>query len=136
MSNTQKDLFRSFLFIHASVGADIDQLYKEWDAFLAESNQTKPLFASEDGIVIYENDKVCLLSTNNWLTTSVVAPVSPFYGAKDEFKYFSTKMAAEQYILAHKPCLTLKEVTDILYKGGDFAAIISNLAKEKIWPAK
>lgn len=65
-----------------------------------------PLFTTEDGVDIFEGDKFTtvlidklILMDINETANSKILIVHPNY------KYFSTKEAAEQYILMNKPCL-------------------------------
>lgn len=94
-----------------------------------------PAFITEDGCQVYENDKVWLLSTDRWHTVSAKAPKSPFRGDKEQFKYFSTKEVAEEYIVNHKPCFSLFEVISIYDKsrtGPLYTQALRSLAQSKI----
>lgn len=79
------------------------------------SKKKKPLFTTEDGIDIFEGDNLFLLGINNWVITDV-SPCQylskhPFKGAtKTEFKYFSTKQKAKEYIKLNKPYLSFAEL--------------------------
>lgn len=71
----------------------------------------KPLFITEDKVDVFRGGEVCLLSTDNWLISyPVKAPEKPFKGDKNQFKYFSSKEAANEYILYNKPLLSLQEI--------------------------
>lgn len=65
----------------------------------------KPIFTTSDGVDIFEGDSVALLGLNNWaISYPIKAAASPFYGKTgNEFKYFSTKEAAKEYINKNKP---------------------------------
>jgi hypothetical protein len=76
-----------------------------------------PLFVTEDDFQLYEGDKCALLSTDSWLISyPVTAPKNPFCGDNGQFKYFSTKEVAEEYILNHKPLLSLEDVFSVCEK--------------------
>lgn len=101
--------------------------------------QDKPvLFTTEDGVEILEHwgeTKVWLLSTLNWIITGVGVCSNPFKGVTGkEFKYFSTKEAAEQYILENKPCLTLNECKEVMgsYKLWNPIQKLLEIARQKI----
>ena len=78
----------------------------------------EPLFTTEDGVDIFKGDDLFLLGTNTWLCTSI-SPVRdlkchPFKGVTgNEFKYFSTKEKAEEYILMNKPCLSINDILSV-----------------------
>ena len=76
------------------------------------------LFTTEDGIDITDvNDKVWLiLVTKCGLSESNACHVAnnKTY-IKSNFLVYSTKEAAEQYILENKPCLSLKEINECIY---------------------
>lgn len=72
----------------------------------------KVLFTTEDGVNVYKDDFIWLLSLDRWHAVKCAAPENPFYGNLNQFKYFSTKEKAEEYVLMNKPCLSLKEVVD------------------------
>ncbi|MFT6125768.1 MAG: hypothetical protein ACJAVA_000209 [Flavobacteriaceae bacterium] len=80
----------------------------------------KPLFTTEDGIDIFEGDlsgiwvgvKSCQVNQ----TYSNQRLQAPYFTALNEmktnkyYKRFSTKEAAEEYILMNKPCLSLNDI--------------------------
>lgn len=75
----------------------------------------EPLFVTEDGIDVFTND-INIYSVHEGrytirMTTprDALSPVTPNY-----YKYFSTKEAAEEYVVYHKPCLSIKDVKDHL----------------------
>ena len=92
-------------------------------------NVKKSLFTTEDGQPIYKGDKVALLSTDNWLISySVTVTHSPFKGDKNQFKYFSTKEVAEDYVLWNKETLSLNEIKEL----GDIFNHRSNIYFQKL----
>lgn len=72
----------------------------------------KPLFTTEDGVDIYENDKHYRVGEN---LTLFIGHGKRFITAdlENDNKRFSTKEAAEEYILLNKPCLSIKDVQSL-----------------------
>jgi len=69
------------------------------------------LFTTEDGKAVFEGDTVVLLNTDTWLWTSgIKAPSNPLSGDVNQYKYFSTKDAASDYILMNKPLLSVNNI--------------------------
>lgn len=73
----------------------------------------KPLFTTEDGVDIIDGD-ASVWGTNNKsfyepTEVNVLLALQVLKG-NDNFKYFSTKEAAEEYILHTKPCLSINDV--------------------------
>ena len=101
----------------------------------------KVLFTTEDRVERSAGDVAWLLSTNNWRSCPTKVPENgkPFMGATgNEFKYFSSAEAAEQYILENKPCLSMNDVMDIVRTLGDCTtgshnkSYINSMLHEKI----
>jgi hypothetical protein len=69
----------------------------------------KPLFTTEDGVDIYEGDNfyVVLKDLSNIEITKCKASVHSKY---EKYLDFSTKQAAEEYILMNKPCLSINDL--------------------------
>ncbi len=86
----------------------------------------QPLFTTEDGVDIYEGDKIYSIESSlNEINEKIAGiykhsthnhPVEHWY---NDDKYFSTKDAAKQYILMNKPCLSIKEIAPIIGKVND-----------------
>lgn len=91
-----------------------------------------PLFTTEDGKPVYEGDECWFVSERAWLWTKVQAPKYPFYGANNEFKYFSTEDAAREWVLMNKPCLSVKDFIDKFTPTPWTETQIKELAKSKI----
>jgi len=78
-----------------------------------------PLFTTEDGVDIYDsNHKLFEVILSNFhlnLDIPLTTCNDSFDKRKDGFpsKVFSTKEAAEEYILWNKPCISLKDVASI-----------------------
>jgi len=74
----------------------------------------QPLFTTEDGIDIYKGDKFWFVNNiynGHYNLCTATAGKNKVESTKVEgILDFSTKEAAEEYILMNKPCLSLKEV--------------------------
>ena len=68
----------------------------------------QPLFTTEDGVDIFENDSYYVATKEFYILQHVKAN----YGSGTSLiaKYFSTKEKAEEYILLNKPCLSLNDI--------------------------
>ena len=80
------------------------------------------LFTSEDGVEIKEGDDYYTVFYKNYEGRAAFKDIhGPFFTVKESLaedrnkrlKFFSTKEAAEEYILYNKPCLSLKDVASI-----------------------
>ena len=64
------------------------------------------MFTTEDGVDIFKGDKIYSHSQfklwEHIVEDNDIAPI----------KWFSTKEAAEEYIILNKPCLSVKEIID------------------------
>lgn len=85
----------------------------------------KPLFTTEDGVEKFEGDlfvpvNVSVDDADNYTIRGLNSEAKPYNtkiqeeARKNGVLWFSTKEAAEEYILMNKPCLSVKEVVDIL----------------------
>lgn len=99
----------------------------------------QPLFRTEDGVDIFEGDKVYYCNKDYKLYNSK-ADTKFHNGENKNYKYFSTKETAEKYILENKPCLSIKDVLKLdeeINNGKTFSNYISRgmlykLVKNKI----
>lgn len=76
----------------------------------------QPLFTTEDNINVFENDKIWLMSiiddkynSLSWKPT-LSGPIFKGCIPTNNIKWFSTKEAAEEYILMNKPCLSFASI--------------------------
>ena len=84
----------------------------------------QPLFTTEDGVDIFEGDN--LYSIDNMLNIKKHLLFNARYDDNtllnnriffnSDYKHFSTKEKAEEYILYNKPLLTLKDIEELLCK--------------------
>lgn len=85
-------------------------------SYLYESEKIKqPLCKSADGLDIYEDDSVVCLDKNDWITRNENYKFQPRDVKDENYLFFSTKEAADKYILMNKPCLSINDVIDNLH---------------------
>lgn len=98
-----------------------------------KENKPKKLFTTEDGIDIFEDDNYQSVLINGFIFKGEFTAKYPNNGnfTSSACKTFSTKEAAEEYILMNKPCLSINDVMAELNKPQSNTYIIKNL-KEKI----
>ena len=68
------------------------------------------LFTTEDGVDIFKGDNITSVNLDSlkiYATTHINTGESLNYG---NYKHFSTKEAAEEYILLNKPCLSINDI--------------------------
>jgi hypothetical protein len=72
----------------------------------------KPLFTTEDGVGIFEEDKFYVLVTpfNDKNKTNICEQTASSYYRDCKLLTFFTKEKAEEYILMNKPCLSLNDI--------------------------
>ena len=130
------------------VSLDMITLYQ--DKILLQANHTtwklsinldkgekikKPVFTTEDGIDIYENSKNPNETVKLYLITKGSFTIQLYHksikaGFGKNVLYFSTKEAAEEYVLMNKPCLSLNDVGKI-YKTANISMNEYNSKKSK-----
>ena len=99
-----------------------------------------PLFTSEDGVDIFEGDK--LYSIDNRFNIKKHHLFNARYDDKtllnnrrffnSEYKHFSTKEKAEEYILLNKPCLSYKDIETIITTSSKMRIDLLRRVKDKI----
>ena len=92
----------------------------------------KPLFTTEDGVDIFEGDEFVITSNFKLEMYRGI----PFIADKattvlNNRKYFSTKKAAEEYILYNKPCLSINDVKNSLTYSNELKKL-RKIAKSKL----
>jgi hypothetical protein len=76
-------------------------------------HRKQPIFKTEDGVEIFEGDIVVPVNLDT-LKTHAITPIKTGESLKyGNYKHFSTKEKAENYILFNKPCLSIKEIASI-----------------------
>lgn len=91
----------------------------------------QPLFTTEDGKKIFKGDQSYFVTTSFYLH----GPSTYHGGGEHSGKYFSTREAAEEYIIENKPVLSLKEILSqsiICDWGHDFRTKLHQLVKQKL----
>lgn len=76
-----------------------------------------------DGKEIFEGEEIWYVSCDFKVYSN---KVNLFYSEKN-YKYFSTKEAAEEYVIRNKPCLSLEEVEKVLIKESGIISVIRSL---------
>lgn len=71
----------------------------------------KPLFTTKDGVEIFDNDFYWMINKGCWIAFEFKAEERLHYN--HEFLSFSTKKAAEEYMIMNKPCLSYNDVIAI-----------------------
>lgn len=74
--------------------------------FFEEIIEKKPLFVTEDGKDVFNDDMVWRVY-NDWSFSDFKAQNNPTYPVR---KYFSTKEKAEEFIILNKPVLSINDV--------------------------
>jgi hypothetical protein len=91
------------------------------------------LHISDDGVEMRQYDTefyVDLEQDFEIVQSSTSVIVNPEFRINN--KIFSTKEAAQQYVIDNKPCLSVNEVKEFLKTGTDILSCITKLAKQKI----
>ena len=77
----------------------------------------QPLFKTEDGVDIFQGDKVHWVVTRDYRYLYYIPFVSTHlescFSKDGVYKVFSTKEVADEWILMNKPCLSIKEIAPI-----------------------
>lgn len=90
----------------------------------------QPLFTTEDGVDIYEPSTRVFYVCRDW---RIYSPTVISQAAKEN-KCYSTKEAAEEYLLMNKPCLSINDIlTRYNYKWAEIGKLsLKELVKQKI----
>jgi hypothetical protein len=92
----------------------------------------KPLFTTEDGVEIFEGDSYRVINKNTFFTHPCTCDKYSSIEEKNFIK-FSTKKAAEAYILMNKPCLSFNDISQFLnYRRFGVANLILAIIKTKL----
>lgn len=113
------DIIKSFKVYDNDTRIYVISENKTWGLdleLLKKDKKPKPvLFVSEDGVEIFENDKVFSIENKPYLIDSILC-LTASNKIKELFPrriFFSTKKAAENYLICHKPCLSFNDVWNI-----------------------
>lgn len=92
----------------------------------------QPLFTTEDGVDIFEDDKCFGVDINcyEWIEFKKSSKNINL----EIWKTFSTKEKAEEYIIMNKPCLSLKDIDELLCKNTSsyFLEKFKKLAQQRL----
>lgn len=75
--------------------------------------EKKPLLTTEDGVDIYEGDKVYLVLEPEWQYNLLEKNITEkeFKNTRESIKWFASKEKAEEYILMNKPFICINDLT-------------------------
>ena len=89
-----------------------------------------PLFKTEDGVDIYEGMEVIVIHPTT--LNIIVGSKTIEYSSYKNWLKFSTKEAAEEFILMNKPCLCLNDIQHLLKDGSSVFEILKVVVKGRI----
>lgn len=99
-----------------------------------------PLLTTEDGVEIYQNSELWWVAVNEdkevhssdetW-SYGKFKWIGSISDSKN-YKWFSTKEKAEEYVLMNKPCLSINEVMNITYNPTETFTSTTNKLKELV----
>lgn len=128
------------------VGKPLEKGESRWSQHLDNSmvKLIPSLFTTEDNVEIFHPSKFWILRSNksqwDWLfetetSNNINYTQKSCKGEliKNDIRYFSTKVAAEEYILMNKSCLSINEINslkEITFK--DWDKTLKELVKEKL----
>lgn len=91
------------------------------------------LFTTEDGVDIFEGDKYFRIVSNFEIQQENAIKLGEHIYKSQNIIRFSTKEAAEEYILMNKPCLSINDVLTIQnFKSTRTFNIFRNLVKSRL----
>lgn len=106
-----------WFYYHYPINSEISKKYsQQYTNSLKNVKKAKsPLFKTEDGVDIYNSTQVYFIR-KTWIISSFNADYDCIGVSKNLGfdKYFSTKEAAEEYIILNKPCLSINDITNII----------------------
>lgn len=100
----------------------------------------KSLFTTEDGVDIFEGDKIFSVDRNKLTVYDNNRMITINFCRSSVYKYFSTKEAAEEYNIKNKPCLSYNDIVEMVRNQRDDNSFIDSpmaqslfeLAKSKV----
>lgn len=118
-------IFNNELLVHKDCTMNTNKLYEI-------QHIKQPLFTTEDGVDIFENDTIHGVS-NDWKVFSHFTNLQNKIKSWGIKPIFSTKEKAEEYILLNKPCLSYNEVLKaVSIKNKNTFETLKDLVKSKI----
>lgn len=73
----------------------------------------QPLFTTEDGLDIYDGDKIHSVDRDLLISKDDGRYITKDFVRSSRYKYFSNREKAEEYILMNKPCLSINDVLSV-----------------------
>lgn len=127
---------KSFRVLECNIIVEFENAGTDWQ-YLSELKHPTCLFTTEDGKDLFEGDNYLCVRKDSFYSTQGF--ISSVFKPNADYIYFSTKEAVDRYILQNKPCLSLKEIDDIIMKWdaakfvseGEYA-MLENLIKSKL----
>lgn len=96
----------------------------------------EPIFQTEDGVDIFEDNKYYYINSNFSDPWEIIHTKADCPGIIDKndlnYKRFSTKEKAEEYILLNKPCLSVNDIKNTFPRIFDGEKELIKLVKSKI----
>jgi hypothetical protein len=83
-------------------------------SLLHSARKNKVLFKTEDGVEIFNGDKVWYISLSDNIIREWSAYYRPEVYENIKYLFFSTKEEAEDYLLIGKNCLSIKEIAPLI----------------------
>jgi hypothetical protein len=107
------DLEESSNKIHLIVEGPSDSITYKY--YLCDVDTVERLLKSVDGVELFEGDRVYGIYADNWKVFDLrLEKDNGVHKEKWEHGKFSSKEAAQEYILMNKPCLSVQQVKNIL----------------------
>jgi hypothetical protein len=105
--------FNDGLFINTEhyIGASINII----------SKTKQPSFTTEDGVEIYEGNKLWFIDDDDWSMNERITKKGDTYKNRGMFP-FSNKQLAEEYLLLNKPCLSYYDVKSYIENNNFYSA--------------
>src|SRR5690606_35343096 len=106
---------------------------------LKNAIKSKVLFRTEDGVDIFEGDICYYVRPEIKYVEKIGVPFVSVDEVRKNYKYFSTKEKAEEYILMNKPCLSVADICtyfDGQLSGCSNLFYLKKLAKSKLNESK
>jgi hypothetical protein len=124
-------LHNNYIYVNQHWMGDVTVKISDWVL------RNNILFITEDGVEIFEGDKIWFVDIDYWLVETRLSKKGDTYKNRGLFP-FSKKEKAEEYVILNKPCLSAKDVIDwitnskphSLSKAGEIA--LKELVKSKL----
>ena len=88
------------------------------------------MFCTEDGVDVFKGDKFYICKLHDWKLIPCSASKNATFSI-DKSKKFSTKEAAEEYILMNKPCLSINDISSMSTVASTYLKNLKELVNQK-----